>query len=93
MFQTQGHGYNEQMLRNMQIFLASDIPLFVGEEFMVREKPIRDKFIIWWKYIYPCGVGGWYKVNMVKTLQFRSRGPTRSMDTLLEPSPPETCPP
>ena len=43
-----------QMLRNMQTFLVSDIPLVVaGEEFMVREKPIREKFIIWWKYIYP----------------------------------------
>ena len=43
-----------QMLRNMQTFLVSDIPLLVaGEEFMVREKPIREKFIIWWKYIYP----------------------------------------
>ena len=43
-----------QMLRNMQTFLVSDIPLLVaGEEFMVREKPIREKFIILWKYIYP----------------------------------------
>ena len=32
---------------------TSDIPLFAGEEFVVREKPIREKFIIWWKYIYP----------------------------------------
>ena len=28
--------------------------LFVGEEFMVWEKNIREKFIILCKYIYPC---------------------------------------
>jgi len=32
--------------------LASKI-LFTGEEFMVSEKTIREKFLILWKYIYP----------------------------------------
>ena len=44
-----------------------------GEEFLLRKNPIREKFTISWKYIYPCvfvktGIGfvGRFKVCQLK---------------------------
>ena len=28
--------------------------MYSGEEFLLRKNPIREKFMISWKYIYPC---------------------------------------
>ena len=35
-------------------FFLSYTPFYVGEEFVLWGKPIREKFIILCQYIYPC---------------------------------------
>ena len=42
------------MLNKYVNFVSIINPFFTGEEFMVSEKTIREKFLILWKYIYPC---------------------------------------
>ena len=51
------------MLNKYVHFSSFKNPIFTGEEFVVSKKNIREKFLILWKYIYPCVRNGiWWLV-------------------------------